>query len=242
MTVSLAPGTWTVVDVPGTREALARGLDYDIPGGHFYTQTNGRAPGTHPSGYAVTNEGGIPFWDVYQRLGGPDVLGYPITRRFMLDGLPVQAFQKAVFQWNPETGQVQFLNTFDLLHDRGMDSWLLVYRQVPEPLDTGPDTGLPWEKVVDRHLAFLDQSPPIKTRFLANDSWLLHYGLPVSYRDFGQLYVVRAQRAVFQLWKVDVPWAKKGEVTVANGGDLAKEAGLWPWEAVTPENPPRIGP
>ena len=51
--------------------------------------------------------------------------------------------------------------------------------------------------------------------------------------------VVRAQRATLQYWKEAVPWAAKGSVSVANGGDLAKEAGLFPWLAVSPENAPR---
>jgi hypothetical protein len=55
--------------------------------------------------------------------------------------------------------------------------------------------------VVARHLAFLDQNGPIKDRFLSNPSWLDHYGLPVSYADMGNSFVVRAQRAVFQYWK-----------------------------------------
>ncbi|MCL4531741.1 MAG: hypothetical protein M1582_00870, partial [Actinobacteria bacterium] len=38
-------------------------LDYDVPGGHFFTQTNGGPLGSSPTGYSVTNEGGIPFWD-----------------------------------------------------------------------------------------------------------------------------------------------------------------------------------
>ncbi|MHB1162389.1 MAG: hypothetical protein ACYC3V_18965, partial [Chloroflexota bacterium] len=38
-------------------------LDYDIPGGHFFTQTNGSPLGSGPTGYAVTNDDGIPFWD-----------------------------------------------------------------------------------------------------------------------------------------------------------------------------------
>jgi hypothetical protein len=33
---------------------------------------------------------------------------------------------------------------------------------------------------------------------------------------------------VFQEWKEDVPWAKAGQVTVALGGDIAKEAGILP--------------
>lgn len=33
-------------------------------------------------------------------------------------------------------------------------------------------------------------------------------------------------------WKDDVPWARRGEVTVALGGDLSKEADLLPAEAL----------
>jgi hypothetical protein len=43
---------------------------------------------------------------------------------------------------------------------------------------------------------------------------------------------------VFQRWKVDVPWAKAGQVTVANGGDLAKEAEILPSDVLAPESAP----
>jgi hypothetical protein len=146
-----------------------------------------------------------------------------------------------VLQWRPDQGgQFFFLNTFDVLHDRGRDDWLEAYRQTPRPLDTAPDAGLAWDKVVARHLGLLDNVPPaLKERFLADERWLDHYGLPVATQDYPGSVVVRAQRATFQLWKTDVPWAAKGTVTVANGGDLAKEAGLYPWQAATPENAPR---
>lgn len=216
-----------------------RPLDYDLPNGHFYTQANGRPPGESPAGYSVTNADGIPFWDVYQELGGPDVLGYPASRRFVMDGFVCQVFQKVVFQWRPDVKQVWFLNTFDALHDAGKDDWLLTRRLTPPPDDTSPDTGLPWEQVVARHLKLLDQDPAIKERFLAEPAWAEYYGLPVSYANFGPVAVLRAQRATFQHWKEQMPWADKGSVTIANGGDLAKEAGLFPWEAVTPENAPR---
>jgi hypothetical protein len=217
----------------------ARGADYDIPGGHFFTQTNGRDGSL--AGFSVTNADGIPLWDAFQKLGGVDVLGYPVTRRFQSDGFTVQAFQKAVLQWRPDQGnQFFFLNTFDALHDHGRDDWLETYRQTPRPFDTAPDNGLVWDKVVARHLALLDKVPgPLKDRFLADPQWLDHYGLPVSTAEYSNSVVVRAQRATFQYWKEAVPWAAKGEVTVANGGDLAKEAGLWPWLAVTPESAPR---
>jgi polysaccharide biosynthesis protein PslG len=213
-------------------------LDVDVATGHFYTQTNGSPLGTSPTGYTVTNDDGVAFWDAYQKYGGPLVLGYPVTGRFLYDGFVTQAMQKAVFQWRPDTGQVAFLNTFDALHDKGKDDWLLAYRQTPKPFDTSPDTVLSFDQVVARHLAFLDQNQAIKSLFLSDPSWLDHYGLPVSYADEGNSFVIRAQRATFQYWKQDVPWAKAGDVTVANGGDLAKEAGLWPFDATVPSLPP----
>ena len=211
--------------------AEAESIDFDVAGGHFYKQANGQG-GEGEGGYAITNDSGVPFWDAFQAYGGPTALGYPVTGRFVYDGFVTQAMQKAVFQWRPDVGQVYFLNTFDALHDKGKDDWLEAYRQTPKPFDTGPDAGLSWEGVVARHLSFLDQNASIKGVFLSDPDWLNHYGLPVSYADEGNSFVVRAQRATFQYWKEDVPWAKAGEVSVANGGDLAKEAGLWPAEGV----------
>jgi len=232
--LDLEPGVQTLT-VPST----PRAADYDIRDGHFFSQTNGRKESA--AGFSVTNADGIPVWDAFQSLGGVDVLGYPVTRRFQLDGFTVQAFQKAVLQWRADQGrQFAFLNTFDVLHDRGRDEWLEVYRQTPRPLDTAPDSGLAWDKVVARHLGFLDKLPPaLKERFLADAHWLDHYGLPVATQEYSNSVVVRAQRATFQYWKEAVPWAAKGSVTVANGGDLAKEAGLYPWLAATPENAAR---
>jgi hypothetical protein len=224
--------------IPLAVPPAVRGADYEVPGGHFFTQTNGR-PET-PSGFGVTDADGIPFWTAFQALGGTDVLGYPVTRRFELDGFVVQGFQKSVLQWRPEKREFWFLNTFDALHDRGRDDWLEVYRQTPRPADTAADAGLPWERVVGRHLAMLDKTPPaLKQRFLDDPHWLDHYGLPTAVQEFSNSVVVRAQRATLQYWKEAVPWAAKGSVSVANGGDLAKEAGLFPWLAVTPENAPR---
>jgi hypothetical protein len=158
-----------------------------------------------------------------------------------MDGFTVQAFQKAVLQWRPDQGgQFWWLNIFDVLHDRGRDDWLATYRQTPPPRDTGPDAGLAWGAVVARHVALLDGVPaPLKEQFLSDPDWIDHFGLPVAVQEYPNSVVVRAQRATFQFWKEAVPWAAKGSVTVANGGDLAKEAGVFPWLAVTPENAPR---
>jgi hypothetical protein len=86
-------------------EAQTVRLDYAIPNGHFFTQTNGHPAGTHPSGFSVTNEGGVRFWSEFQRLGGVQVVGYPMSRRFDVGrlchpgipevGLPVAACRRA---------------------------------------------------------------------------------------------------------------------------------------------------
>jgi hypothetical protein len=56
----------------------------------------------------------------------------------------------------------------------------------------------------------------------------------------GQALAVRTQRAVLLLWKVDVPWASAGSVTVANGGEIARTLRLFPISALVPEPaPPR---
>src|SRR5437660_1715967 len=94
--------------MPGVAAQTAGGPDYDLPGGgHFYTQANG---GAGPQlGYRITDEGGIGFWSEFQRLGGVNGLGYPASRRFLLDGFFVQATQKVILQWRPEAGQVYFV-------------------------------------------------------------------------------------------------------------------------------------
>lgn len=227
------------LSLPRSQAANAsRPQDYDIQNGHFFTQANGRPLGTSATGFAVTDDDGVRFWSEFQRLGGVAALGYPASNRFVLDGFVTQAFQKVVLQWRPEVNRAYFLNTFDLMHDRGLDDWLLVYRQTPRPDDTSPDSGLPWDKVVARHLEMLEKNQAIKQKYFADPSWLDHYGLPVSVSDQGNSFVVRAQRATFQYWKEDVPWAKKGEVSVANGGDLAKEAFQWPVDSIIAQPAP----
>lgn len=223
--------------------AQADDLDYDLPdgSGHFYRQANGQG-GQGETGYAITDADSIPFWDEYRRLGGPEALGYPASRRFVWNGFVVQAMQKVVFQWRPETRTVAFVNVVDLLHDAGKDDWLQVFRQTPPPFDTAPDTGLSWNEVTRRHWAFLDTNRAIKARYWADTAPLDHFGLPMSYADEGNSFVVRAQRAIFQYWKEDVPWARQGQVSIANGGDLAKETGLFPPAAITPEPPPGTSP
>lgn len=214
--------------------AAAEPLDYDIPNGHFFKQANGQG-GAGASGYSVVDDTEARFWAEFKRFGGVPVVGYPVSQRFVWDGFLCQAFQKVVFQWRPEIGQVYFVNVFDRMNGAGMDPWLDTVRQTPPSFDNSPDAGLSWSAVVKRHLGLLDSNSAIKAKFLADNDPVLHYGLPMSYKDYGNVFVVRAQRAVFQQWKTEVPWAKAGEVVVANGGDVAKEAGMYPEWAIVPE-------
>ncbi|HBY99635.1 MAG TPA: hypothetical protein DEP84_37810 [Chloroflexi bacterium] len=198
--------------------------DWDIPNGHFFTQTGGGG-----KGYGVTDDGGVKFWSEFTRLGGVPALGYPISQRFEWDGFVVQVFQQVVFQWRPEVGQVYFVNVFDLLDQLGVNEWLLAARQIPPPAHWN-ETGLAWDEIVRRRLAVLDASPAIRAAYFAvvGDPVQTN-GLPTSViTDMSTHYAVRTQRVVFQLWKEDVPWAHQGQVTVALGGQIAKEAGLFP--------------
>lgn len=135
--------------------------DWDISGGHFFTQTGGGGG----KGFAVTDEAGVRFWSEFQRLGGVQAVGYPVSQRFDWDGFPCQAMQRVVFQWRADIGQVYFVNVFDLMSSAGKDDWLLAARQTPKPLGTDFDAGLPWDQKVAKRLALLDANPSIKAKY-----------------------------------------------------------------------------
>jgi len=171
-------------------------------------------------------------------LGGPGVAGYPISQRFVFDGRVSQVFQKLVLQYHDEDGSVQVLNTLDLLHDQGFDSALQA-KLIPPPLSTDADAGLSWSDVAARHDALLAANPTLQAAYAATPDAVTTYGLPMTAPvDEGSVIVVRCQRAVLQLWTSDTPWAKAGDVTVANAGDLAKQLGLFPASAFTPDPQP----
>jgi len=216
--------------------ASAASDDYDIVDGHYFPQPGGPSP---DQGYTITNDDGIPFWDEFRRLGGVEAVGYPISQRFLWGGFVTQAMQKVVFQWRPEVKQVYFVNVFDDLSAAGKDGWLATQRATPQPLPADFDAGLSWGEAIQKRLSLLDANPAIKAAYFASSDPMEFFGLPTSRVEMeGNHYAIRLQRAVIQQWMEDVPWAKKGEVTIANGGDLAKEAGLWPAEALVPIKAP----
>ena len=187
-------------------------------------------------GFTVSDDDAIPFYQTYRALG-PDVVGFPISRRFSWDGFTVQAFQKVVMQWQPATGQVAFLNTIDLFGDLGHDGYLEVVRSTPSRLPASFDAGQSFDQVMARRLDLLNGNPAIRAAYAASPAPMLQYGLPTSPPvDNGSHIAMRFQRVIIQQWKVAVPWAEPGQVTIANGGVIAKELGLLPAAALQPDN------
>ena len=222
--------------LPSPRVSAAA-ADFDIPGGHFFTQTGGGGD----VGFAVVDDGGARFWTEFQRLGGVAIVGYPLSQRFAWDGFTVQVMQKGVLQWRPEVGRAYFVNVFDRLSEAGKDDWLLTVRSTPKPLDAGFDAGRSWNEIVAARQALLDANPAMRSAYRAVPDPLNLYGLPTSpVVDNGNHYAIRLQRAVIQQWKVAVPWAKVGEVTVANGGEIGKETGVFPADALRPVAAPTV--
>lgn len=225
--------------VPATHPAPPRLPSYDIPNGHFFTQTSGRPPDVDGSGFRVTNDDGIDFWDWWRELGIANV-GYPISGRFMSSGGVTQVFQKAVFQWRPGQG-FALANLVDDMHDLGLDPLLRSSAFVPLPRSASADVGKEWEQIVSEHLALLEGSPRLRRWYFEAADPILMYGLPTSdVEDFGDALTIRTQRAVLIEWQVDVPWAVAGEVTAANIGDIAKKLDMFPAGALVPQPAPPL--
>jgi hypothetical protein len=217
-------------------------LDWRIPGGWFFTEASQAAP----QGYSVVDDGSANMWSEFSRLGGWQVLGFPASQRFLWHGQLSQATQRAILQWSRITGQVEFANVLDLMHDEGRDADLAAQKQIPPPLDVD-EAGLPYETIAANRLAWLDARPAIKSAYCnapGGSDPLQLWGLPTSQAvnmspSGGEVYVLRTQRAAFQEWVHGSDFAAPGTVTVVLAGDLAKEFELLPAEAVVPQSAQR---
>jgi hypothetical protein len=218
--------------------------DWPVRGGWFYAEAS-RSTG---AGYSIVDDDSARMYSEFTRLGGWQVLGFPASQRFVWHGMLAQATQRAVLQWSPITGQVEFANVLDLLHDQGFDAALLQSGQIPPPLDVD-EAGLPYETIATQRLAWLDARTAIRAAYCAapggGDPVQL-WGLPTSQvvnmsGSGGEVYVLRTQRAAFQEWVDGAPWATPGQVTVALAGDLAKEFNLLPADALVPQAPLPLG-
>jgi WD40 repeat protein len=186
-------------------------------------------------GFWVCDDASAQFRSPFEQWGVQKV-GFPISDRYIHDGFVTQAFQKAIMQWRPESQSVALVNVFDDLHQAGFDYLLLERYQTPRQFPAGWDGELSFDEIVLRRQALLNQRPALREAYFAADEPLTFYGLPTSeVEDMGNHFAIRLQRAVLQEWKEEVPWAAKGEVTIANGADIAKALGALP---PTPAPPP----
>ena len=76
-----------------TPQSHSQSVDYQIPGGWFYTQTGGDTPDPL-DGYAVVDDPQALFWTAFVELGGVQAVGYPVTQRFVWDGFVTQVSRK----------------------------------------------------------------------------------------------------------------------------------------------------
>lgn len=219
--------------------SAAAASDWDIPGGHFYTQAGGGQ-----GGFAITDEGGIPFWTTFRRLGGVKVLGYPSSHRFQRDGFIYQATQAALLQWQPDRKVVVLANVFEFLEQAGRDDWLAA-QGVPRPIkDDG--SGGDFAKAASIRLSWLTEPRIAAVYFAARptpEAAIERYGLPASRPErWGPFVAQRFQRLTLQLWVEPVPgMPPPGTVVPVLAGDLAKAAGLIPAEAMVPGPAPAVG-
>ncbi len=216
-----------VATAQSREEALA---DYQVVNGHYFTQAGGDPDGD--AGFRITDENGVNFASEFERLGGVEALGYPISRRFEWDGFTTQATQQAVLQWQPQANRAALINLLDAFADAGLDSWLEQQAQVPPRHVPHDEAGLIFEEVVAARLSYLDGYPALRRAYFAAPDHLERYGLPTApIAEFGAVRVLRTQRAVLQEWRVWTDSARPGEVMVLDAGTLAVEAGLIPAEA-----------
>ena len=75
-----------VLTFPPLPASADQSADFVVSGGHFFSQTNQTTLGPRAGGFSIADSNSIPFWTYFNEHGGPDVLGYPVSRRFIWDG------------------------------------------------------------------------------------------------------------------------------------------------------------
>src|SRR5687768_10205397 len=83
-TAALTPLAHVPLTVRADTSAVSVVSDWDVPDGHFYTQTAPRGAAAD-AGFLVSNGGGLNFWNDFKALGGPAQLGFPVSDRWEAD-------------------------------------------------------------------------------------------------------------------------------------------------------------
>ena len=239
LTLGLALGAPSAVAAAAPTAPVAR-ADYDVPLGHFYSQGASISPGQPLVGFTISDDGGIPMWSEFKRLGGADVLGYPISGRFVYAGRVTQLTQKSGLVWRPHDQEARLLDIFRILHDGGKDGWLQL-KGIPAVASWPNEAGKTWAQVSQQRYLLLNVNPAVKSAYFGVSDPVNMYGLPTSnWLDTPLAHVLRFDNVVIQQWKTAVPWALAGQVQLANGGELLKESGILGGVPFNPEPAPSV--
>jgi murein DD-endopeptidase MepM/ murein hydrolase activator NlpD len=210
--------------------------DFDIRGGHYYTQTNGT--GSPSRGFAVTDEAGVPMWSTLVGGGGAGTIGYPLSRRFHLDGTSsvCQVFQRQVFDWSMDLKRMRAINISELpATPLDPASWLQMQTAIPlnPNLDESDRT---WNQYATAQMTALDSEPRIKAAYWSVDDPIRHFGLPLGpVTETPNAIQLKTAYASFQISKRDSAFAKTGDLTVSSHGDLILDAEPFSRRAFEPE-------
>lgn len=218
-------------------------IDSSIPNGRFYPQAG---PGGG-AGFSVIDDADAAILSAYKQLGGVDILGYPVSRRYTQAGFTYQAFQRAILQFGSDGKVARLVNVFDYFNALNRDSWLDAVYGVPHHI--GQTSATSYAQDRELRLGWLTNDA-IKNFYYANPNpkailvWSSpdFYGLPTSMPEQrGPFIVQRFQRIAIQLWTQSLPGLPPaGSVTMVLGGDLAKAGGLIPTDAMLAESAPRL--
>ncbi len=214
----------------------AGSADFALSNGWFYKQANGQG-GQGNKGYAVVDGGSdgsatVTLWTAFRNFGGPDKLGYPISRRFRNqanDTFQYQAFQKGIIQWDSVSHSAQLLNLMDVLHDAGLDPQLEQKMYPPwEPDNSGGDLA----KARQERLGWLSDPAyaDLADAYLNTPFYEDLMGLPAAHpKTYGTTRVLRLQRTVLASYN-------NGPVMAASAGDDAKSLNYLNGDAIQPQD------
>lgn len=213
--------------------------------GRFFTQTGDQ----REAGFKVQNDENGRFWSAFQRLGGVDSLGYPLSKPFTQGGYTFQLFQAGPLQVNDREGSPD-----GVVRANGYDKEMLAGIELAHPNVAAElrARGIPAHReggfsLPDR-LSWLDpniyQDPQIQQAVTAiREAFMTIGGAKVSLdeavavngapsslaENFGLYTAMRFQRNALQLWQLKLPdhpeLPEVGSITPFLGGQLLKEFG-----------------
>jgi hypothetical protein len=182
--------------------------------GAVYQVVGPDSTGDTPASVTVQDDASAPLFTVYQQLGGPAALGYPVSDRFTLAGSNEvsQVFGTSIVSYDASTGAVTTVELLDVLATLGT---------VPSADDWALDAGRSPDEVRTAHLAMLDGYPALQA-FAGDRATLALYGLPLGIKvDATGQVTVRSERGVFHL-------AADGTLSAMDTVTAARAAGLIP--------------